>query len=196
MAKSLIVFRAYALLFCLRLLCLALEGPWSIGTTWATSSPLFFTWIGLENASLTLYRRLISTWFSVLTEICWLGALSIESLWFQFQALDPSISWNTVCWRGTQAKIDCKEGNSAGNQLIKHAHQMLGIPAVCRQLLHQKKTSSHYTQCPMSHSSKPPHDPHRQLFHPPVWCLHFGSSLIEEKSSFVLFWINVSSECA
>ena len=52
--------------------------------------------------------------------------------------------------------------------LAKNLHQMLGIPAVCRQLLHQQKTSSHHTQCPRSHSSTPPYDPHRWLSLPPV----------------------------
>ena len=52
--------------------------------------------------------------------------------------------------------------------LAKNLHQLLGILAVCRQLLHQQKTSSHHTQCPMSHSSTPPYDPHRWLSLPPV----------------------------
>ena len=58
-----------------------------------------------------------------------------------------------------------------------NVHQLLGIPTVCKPLLHQKETRSHHTQCPRSHSSTPPHDPRRRLFHPQVWYLHSGRTL-------------------
>ena len=67
--------------------------------------------------------------------------------------------------------------NYAMYVICTNVHRLLGIPAVCRQRLHQKETRSHHTQCPRSHSSTPPHDPHMRLSHPPVWCLHSGMTL-------------------
>ena len=73
--------------------------------------------------------------------------------------------------------------------ILKHksTHQLLGIPAVCRQLLHQKLTRSHHKQCPKSHSSKPRHVPHRSLLHSLAWCLHLYMVLWWEKISILEF---------
>ena len=92
------------------------------------------------------------------------------------------------CWHRTPAsspwyfKTKCKVSLESKNnfkvlkfhshiRLLKHVHACsdcyiyycylkMSIPTVYKPLVHQRLTTVHRTQCPRSHSSKSPHDPH------------------------------------
>ena len=88
------------------------------------------------------------------------------------------VQWCSSC--GKSNKVQNYSGLRMSvhwNKASTYTYQLIWSQAVCRPLLHQMLTKNHHTQCPMSHSSKSPHDPHRKLFHSLAWCLRSGRAL-------------------